>query len=223
MLSQSPSPTLDRVDHAPRSGIVISLYGSGKDVVASERSEGEAALSEQTRWMMAVRDARDREAFGRLFDHFAPRLKAMLMRGGMAAAAAEDVVQDVMLTAWRKADQFDPGRAEVSAWLYRIARNRQVDIARREARPMPEEIAPPEAHEDDAGQSLSLEQESERLRGALAALSPDQRALVERAYFGELTHTEIRAETGLPLGTIKSRIRLGLRRLRHELRDLEQK
>jgi len=222
MTLDAGSQTLDRIVQAPRSGAVTRSARIRDGKVTDERTEGQAALSDQTRWMLEVRDRRDRAAFGRLFDHFAPRLKAMLLRGGMGAAAAEDVVQDVMLTAWRKAEQFDPGRAEVSAWLYRIARNRQVDIARRESRPVPEEIAPPAAHEDDAGQALALEQESARLRTALAALAPEQRALVERAYFGELTHTEIHAETGLPLGTIKSRIRLGLQRLRHELRDLDR-
>lgn len=174
--------------------------------------------------MIAVRDQRDKAAFGRLFDHFAPRLKGFVIRAGAPAAQAEDIVQDVMLTLWRKAHLFDPARAQVSSWIYQIARNRQIDIIRKEARPVPEALVPAdEAGDDpdpDAGQALALDQETDKLRQALARLAPAQREMIERAYLGELTHSEIRDATGLPLGTIKSRIRLGLERLRHELKDL---
>ncbi|WP_432657850.1 sigma-70 family RNA polymerase sigma factor [Pseudooceanicola sp. 200-1SW] len=182
--------------------------------------DGEQEQTEQTSWMLAVRDQRDRAAFARLFAHFAPRVKGMLMRSGMGAAAAEDVVQDVMLAVWHKAAQFDPTRAQVSGWIYRIARNRQVDLARKAGRPLPEAVeteTPPEA---DPGAQLALAQEAGELRAALDRLTPEQREVISRAYLGDLTHGEIRAETGLPLGTIKSRIRLGLDRLRHELKDL---
>ncbi|KAA0920510.1 sigma-70 family RNA polymerase sigma factor [Aquicoccus porphyridii] len=170
--------------------------------------------------MLAVRDDRDRRAFAQLFDHFAPRLKGVVARSGAPPAQVEDIVQDVMLTVWRKAHQFDPERAQVSSWIYQIARNRQIDILRRERRPIPEEIARQEDTTPDASQVLALEQETEKLRQALSQLKPAQREMVEKAYLGELSHTDIQAETGLPLGTIKSRIRLGLERLRHELKTI---
>ncbi len=177
-------------------------------------------LSDATIWLLAVRDERDRTAFAKLFDHFSPRLKAMLMKTGLNSGAAEDVLQDVMLSVWRKASQFDPHRAEASAWIYRIARNRRIDLARREGRPVPDEIANEPEAQSDAGMILALDQEARRLREALGNLAPEQSAIIEKAYLGELTHREISTETGLPLGTIKSRIRLGLERLRHELKDL---
>lgn len=178
-------------------------------------------ISPQTQWLLAVRDARDRAAFARLFDHFAPRLTTMMLRSGMARAMADDVAQDVMLTAWQKAHLFDPTRAQASAWIYRIARNRQIDILRRERRPMPDAlIADHEDAEDDAHSALALDQEASRLRAALDTLSAEQREVIEQAYLGDLTHTEIRQRTGLPMGTIKSRIRLALERLRHELKEL---
>lgn len=179
-------------------------------------------LSDQTVWMLAVRDQRDKAAFGRLFDHYAPRLKGMLVRSGASPAQAEDVVQDVMLTLWRKAHLFDPERAQVSAWVYRIARNRNVDLARKSARAVPEELAPEQADDTDTAQAIALEQEAAQLRAALSRLKPDQKAMIEKAYLGELTHSEITEETGLPLGTVKSRIRLGLEKLRHELKGLRQ-
>lgn len=179
-----------------------------------------APFSEPTQWMLAVRNQRDTAAFARLFDHFAPRLKAFIMRGGMGAAQAEEVVQEVMLAVWRKADQFDPHRAQVSAWIYQISRNRQIDVIRKESRPVPEELAEDPGAEPDASQILGLEQEAGLLRQALAKLKPDQRDVIEKAYLGELTHSQISDQTGLPLGTIKSRIRLGLDRLRHELKEL---
>lgn len=169
--------------------------------------------------MLAVRDDRNRESFARLFDHFAPRLKGMLMRGGLQAGLAEEVVQDTMLSVWHKAHLFDPHKAQVSGWIYQIARNRQIDLLRKERRPIPEELKGEEVQEDDALQIVALEQEADRLRRALARLSPEQRELVEKAYFGELSHSELQALTGLPLGTIKSRIRLGLNRLRREMKN----
>lgn len=188
-----------------------------KDAVAPERD-----LSEQTRLMLAVRDSRDRQAFAQLFDFYAPRLKGFVMRGGADAAQAEEIVQDVMLTIWRKADQFDPTRAQVSGWIYQITRNRQIDMIRRVSRAMPEELKHEDEHDPDPGQILALEQETGKLKQALGKLKPEQRQMIEKAYLGELTHQEIHAETGLPLGTIKSRIRLGLERLRHELKGLRE-
>mgnify|MGYP000155930188 CR=1 FL=1 len=177
-------------------------------------------ISRETDCMLAVRDRRDRAAFAELFDHFAPRLKGFIMRRGTGAGQAGEIVQEVMLTVWHKADQFDPARAQVSAWIYQIARNRQIDIARKENRPLPEELAEDPEAEPDAAQMLALEQEAQHLKRALAKLKHDQREIIEQAYMGELTHQEISARTGLPLGTIKSRIRLGLERLRHDLKDM---
>ncbi len=179
-------------------------------------------ISDQTVWMLAVRDARDKAAFARLFDFYGPRLKGFVMRGGMDAALAEEIVQDVMLTVWHKAAQFDPERAQVSGWIYQITRNRQIDTIRRTGRAMPEELKHEDEHEPDAGQVLAMEQEAGKLKQALGRLKPDQRAMIEKAYLGDLTHQEIREQTGLPLGTIKSRIRLGLERLRHELKELRE-
>lgn len=176
-----------------------------------------AELSQETIWMVAVRDARDKTAFAALFDHFAPRLKGFVMRSGLSAAQAEEIVQDVMLTIWRKSEQFDPHRAQVSAWIYQITRNKQIDLIRKERRPVPEELTQDDQVEPDASQMLAVEQEAGQLKKALSRLKPDQRAIIEKAYLGELTHQEISKQTGLPLGTIKSRIRLGLERLRHEL------
>lgn len=176
--------------------------------------------SRETEWMLAVRDNRDRAAFAQLFDHFAPRLKGFAMRAGANSAEAEDIVQDVMIKVWQRAHQFDPEQAQVSGWIYRIARNQQIDRFRKARRPEPEMLLPEEDTVPDAGQVVALEQETAGLRAALSRLKPDQREMVERAYLGELSHTEIQAETGLPLGTIKSRIRLALDKLRHEMKDM---
>jgi len=177
-------------------------------------------ISQQTTWMLAVRDAQDRAAFAALFDHFAPRLKGFVMRSGTGSAQAEEIVQDVMLTVWRKANQFDPTRAQVSAWIYQIARNKQIDTYRKDQRPVPEELTRDPEAEPDASQILMMEQEAGKLKMALAMLKPKQREVIEQAYLGELSHQEISTQTGLPLGTIKSRIRLGLEKLRHDLKEL---
>ena len=210
------SETLDR-PLAPHAMRAIGRAGKERKTVKPEPKP-----SEQTLWMIAVRDHRDRAAFAALFDFFAPRLKHFVMRGGVGSGQAEEIVQEVMLTVWRKAAMFDPERAQVASWIYQIARNRQIDKMRRENRPLPEVLAHEPDSEPDAGQMLGLEQETARLKQALGKLKPEQREMIEKAYLGELTHQQIRHQTGLPLGTIKSRIRLGLERLRHELKSIRE-
>ncbi len=177
-------------------------------------------LSRLTGDMIAVRDSRDRAAFGRLFDHFAPRLKAMMLRGGLRDGTAEDVVQDVMLAVWHKAGQFDPHRADAAGWIYGIARNRRIDMARRRPLAQPDEMPELESQEPDAAQIVALQQEARHLAEALARLGPEQAEALRIAYFEDIPHSRISEMTGLPLGTIKSRIRLGLERLRHELKKI---
>ena len=167
--------------------------------------------------MIRVRDDRDREAFARLFAHFAPRVKGFLMKSGTPAQIAEDCAQDVMVTVWNKAHLFDPSRASAATWIFTIARNRRIDLARRDRRPEPEDLGwgpEPEATQED---SVALQQETKVLAKALAELPARQRELIEKCYFGDLSHREIADVTGLPLGTIKSRIRLALDKLRHAM------
>ena len=167
------------------------------------------------RWIEAVAQRRDREAFARLFAHYAPRLKAWLIKTGATGPAAEDFAQDAMLAVWRKADLFDARRAGASAWIFAIARNRRLDIIRRERRAPPTpEIDPcaPESEQPDA--LLSGAQDARRIRIALGQLTADQAQALRLAFFLEQTHSEIADRLNLPLGTVKSRIRNAMIRLR---------
>ncbi len=164
-----------------------------------------------------IRDAQDQAAFAELFQHFAPRIKAFLIKSGSDAALAEECAQEVMATLWHKAYLFDPTRATVATWVFTIARNKRIDVLRKQRRPEPEDLGwGPEA-EPEQEDVLALQQETAQLRDAMAALPEAQRQLIEKAYFGDLSHREIASQTGLPLGTIKSRIRLALDRLRHAM------
>ncbi|MDJ0821771.1 MAG: sigma-70 family RNA polymerase sigma factor [Paracoccaceae bacterium] len=167
--------------------------------------------------MLRIRDQKDETAFVEMFGHFAPRVKAFLMRSGSDAATAEECVQEVMATVWHKAHLFDPSRASVATWVFTIARNKKIDALRKQRRPEPEELTWGPAAEPDQADVIGLQQESEQLGEAIASLPAKQRELIEKAYFGDLSHSEIAEQTGLPLGTIKSRIRLALERLRHAM------
>lgn len=169
--------------------------------------------------MLAIRERQDTAAFARLFEHFAPRIKAFLIKSGASNTMAEDCAQDVMTTVWQKAQLFDPSRASVATWIFTIARNRRIDLLRKEKRPEPEDLPWGPEPEPDQTDVLGLQQESKKLQDALIQLPEKQRILVERCYFGDMSHSEIATETGLPLGTIKSRLRLALEKLRHELKQ----
>ena len=166
----------------------------------------------------AVRDRQDKEAFAALFGHFAPRVKSFLMISGATHDLAEECAQDVMATLWRKAHLFDPAKASVSTWIFTIARNRRIDFLRKQRRPEPEDLSWGPQSEPEQAEVVALNQETEQLGRAMAQLPANQRELIESAYFGDLSHSEIAGKTGLPLGTIKSRIRLALERLRHAMK-----
>ena len=167
--------------------------------------------------LMAVRDAQDRAAFAELFAHFGPRVKSFLMKSGASPDLAEECTQEVMVTLWRKSHLFDPAKASVSTWIFTIARNRKIDLLRKQRRVEPEDLPWGPEPDPDQADAIGMQQETEILGKAIAALPDKQRLLIEKAYYGELTHSEIAAQTGLPLGTIKSRIRLALDRLRHTI------
>jgi RNA polymerase sigma-70 factor (ECF subfamily) len=167
--------------------------------------------------MRAIADHADEAAFAENFAYIAARVKAFLMKSGATAATAEDCAQDVMATLWRKAAMFDPTRASLSTWIFTIARNRRIDLLRRDKRAEPEDLPWGPEPEPDQADALALQQDTTRLGEALAQLPEAQRDLIQRAYFGDLSHGEIAQITGLPLGTIKSRIRLALDKLRQAM------
>lgn len=163
--------------------------------------------------------AGDRTAFAMLYDHFAPRLKAYLMRQGSPEDVAEELVQESLVTAWRRATTFDPVQASVATWLFTIARNKRIDRLRRERRPEfdPEDPALMPDPEPAADAVLEAGEAETRVRQAMAGLPPEQTRLLELAFFEDLSHRDIATRENLPLGTVKSRIRLALARLKAKL------
>jgi RNA polymerase sigma-70 factor (ECF subfamily) len=188
-------------------------------------AEANLSAEESRRLMFLVAAEQDRAAFARLFGFFAPRLKAFMLRGGMAASAAEDVAQETMLLVWKNASYYDPARAAVSTWIFTIARNVRIDRLRRESRPAAVERAFDPSDEPDepaSGEAVVLAAErDERVRAAIAQLSDEQAEILRLSFFADKPQSEIASVLGIPLGTVKSRVRLALGRLRLILDDLK--
>jgi RNA polymerase sigma-70 factor (ECF subfamily) len=158
----------------------------------------------------------DRSAFKALFAFYAPRIKGYIKRLATDDATAEELTQEVMLTVWRKAKLFDARQASASTWIFRIARNRRIDLARRASKPdldADEPMLQPEAVEAPDIAAHARDRDA-RVREALKTLPDDQISLLRRAFFDGLSHSEIAEAEGLPLGTVKSRIRLAFNKLR---------
>jgi RNA polymerase sigma-70 factor (ECF subfamily) len=165
--------------------------------------------------LIAAVAGRNRAAFVALFGRYAGRVKAFAMRGGVGGADADEIAQDVMVAVWRNAAGYDPAKAGVATWIFAIARNRRIDHLRRAGRPAPDPADPlfqPDPQPDGFAALSGAERET-RLGAALAALSPEQRRVLVASFYEGLSHGEIAAREGLPLGTVKSRIRLAFRRL----------
>lgn len=169
----------------------------------------------------AVAENRDRLAFATLFDYYGPRLKSWLMRQKMNAQESEDLVQDVMIVLWHKAHLYDPAKSSLSTWLFRIARNRRIDAARRQKSRVLDETDPslipesPVAADDvvETGDREAL------VKAALQQLPAEQVELIRMAFFLGQSHSEIAGNTGLPLGTVKSRLRLAFGKLKKLLAE----
>jgi RNA polymerase sigma-70 factor (ECF subfamily) len=173
--------------------------------------------TELIRLLNAVAQAQDRKAFAQLFVYFAPRVKGFLIRTGLAEPVAEEVTQEVMIAVWRKASYFDPSRAGASTWVFTIARNQRIDRLRRARSRTADPLLDPGDEPDSppSGEDIVIMAErEEEVRKALATLSNEQATIVRLSFFSETPHAEIAQELGIPLGTVKSRVRLALNRLR---------
>ncbi|MEM9053988.1 MAG: sigma-70 family RNA polymerase sigma factor [Pseudomonadota bacterium] len=169
--------------------------------------------------MEQIASARSRPAFATIFEYFAPRLKSYLMRLGSEASTAEEIMQEVMLNIWRKAEQYDRRQASVSTWIFRIARNRRIDSLRRNNKPELDAedpmLRPAEAEQPDI--TVNRAQIEVKVREVIETLPEEQLVLLKAAFYEGLTHSEIAKTYDLPLGTVKSRIRLAFMRLRGSL------
>jgi RNA polymerase sigma factor (sigma-70 family) len=191
-------------------------------VVTPQGDQGALPANEEMAALLrAVATQGDRQAFAVLFKHFAPRVAAYLRRGGTPAASAEDLAQEAMAILWRKSAGYDPARGSVATWIFTIARNLRIDRHRRDGTSgwsfIDGEDAERPDHPDPAAspeERLAARQREARVRGALRQLSREQARVLQLSYFTESPHSEIARELGIPLGTVKSRIRRALITLR---------
>ncbi len=168
--------------------------------------------------LVAIGNKKDKECFIDIFNHFAPRIKSFLIKGGLQAEIADELAQETMLAIWNKAQSYDPKQAAASTWIFTIARNKRIDHLRK--------IANYRTQSDDNMvfedpgatpiENTTQKQETQRIKDALRTLPEEQLTLIKKSFFEDKSHAIIAEETGIPLGTVKSRIRLALDRLRGE-------
>lgn len=178
-------------------------------------------LNDLSREQLAMRvgQCRDKQAFALLFSYYAPRIKSYLLKHNINSDLAEDLAQETMVIFWRKAEQYDLKKAKFSTWLYRIARNKLIDHKRKfkypEVNADDQLVQLPSNEETDA--PAIAHQNGDLVREAIKTLSAPQRLTIELSYFEDASHAEISRRLSVPLGTVKSRIRLAFNALRKEL------
>ena len=168
--------------------------------------------------LSAVGKHKDKDAFIQLFEHFAPRIKSFLMKSGASPETADELAQETMLTIWNKAESYNPAQAAASTWIFTIARNKRIDALRRTKRHDPDPADPllVEDAQPGPGQNALHREETRILSEAIKTLPDEQALLVRKSFFEDKSHAVIAEETGIALGTVKSRIRLALERLRKD-------
>ncbi len=168
--------------------------------------------------LQSVGKNQDKEAFIELFEHFAPRIKSFLMKGGSSPEQADELAQETMLAIWRKARSYDPKQAAASTWIFTVARNKRIDLLRKTKRHDPNPSDPLLLKDESNGPSENVIQleETTRIAQVLKTLPEEQADLVKKSFFEDKSHAAIAEETGIALGTVKSRIRLALERLRKD-------
>ena len=217
---QQAVPCLDLLRRISLASPMPSTFRAPQRLV--RMPSGKRETSEPPHWevlIWAIAADQDRDAFARLFSYFAPRVKAFMQRSGVAADAAEELAQETMINVWRKADLFDAGTAGAAAWIFTIARNLRIDAYRRNQRGI-DAVATEFEFDTEAEDALQpdaammAKQDQTRIRAALQQLSPEQLRVVELSFFEQKAHADIATALGIPLGTVKSRLRLAMNRLR---------
>jgi RNA polymerase sigma factor (sigma-70 family) len=191
---------------APRASVARVVQGQWDD------------QSDDLALMAAITAHADRAAFARVFKRYAPKVKAHLVARGAAAAVADELTQDVMLVLWKKAALFDARRGSVASWLYTISRNCLLNQIRHESRrPVEIDVPPIDAVPATGEQQLAAAESRRTLAGFVEELPEEQREILHAAYWSGMTLQECATERSLPLGTVKTRVRLALGRLRKHL------
>lgn len=162
-----------------------------------------------------IASQRDRQAYAVLFMRFAPRVKAFVMGQGLTAQEAEDLAQDALLNVWRKAEMFDPAKATASTWIYSIARNLRIDLARKAKRvkALPEDLWLSE-NEKPADDMMADAQSAKSIGYLLNTLPEEQKTILRLSFYEDMSHGDIAKTLSIPLGTVKSRMRLAMSRMR---------
>lgn len=218
------SQSIERCKNGPPKGVKPAPVVRGQSDAAQSRIRG-TVMSEDPEHMSRLIDAvarnEDVAAFEALFRHFGPKVKAYMMRRAGSPQIAEELMQETMMAVWNKAALFDADRGSPSAWIFTIARNQFISAYRKQNRPEfdPNDPAFVPAQTEPVDLGLESRQDAERVHAAMQALPAEQRELVQRSFFGEVSHNALAEELRLPLGTVKSRIRMAIAKLRKSLEE----
>jgi RNA polymerase sigma-70 factor (ECF subfamily) len=172
--------------------------------------------------LQKVAQTRDVEAFRKLFELYGPRVKSYMMRQGADSTTAEDLAQETLLTVWRKAQLYSDEKGSATTWIFTIARNLRIDRLRREVswQPLPENRDEEASDAPDPEEEVTEKERRDKVRAVLATLPPDQSEVVTLSYVEGLSHSEIAERLGLPLGTVKSRMRLAYQKVKEAVEDI---
>lgn len=200
----------------PRRRLAVPAQTKGMPVMEKRNSSPGEDIGAR---IVAIAASADMDAYEALFRDFGPRIRAYMIKMTRDAQVSEDLMQETMLAIWRKAGQYDPARGPASAWIYTIARNIWIDAWRRQRRPAidPDDPALSMEPEPDAPKQIEARQSQEAVRRAMERLPAEQIDIIRLSFFEEASHSMIAAKLGLPIGTVKSRIRLAFGRLRAAL------
>ena len=188
----------------------------------NNQAAAQSLLEEMNILLGHVAETSDRAAFERLFEFFAPRVKGYLIKIGTSGELAEDLAQETLLKVWRKAKLFDSSKASASTWIFTIARNLRIDAARRASRPTidPDDASMAPEEEPLADEIIERGERDKKIHASFSSLPANQLEVVKMHFIEDATHSEISERLNVPLGTVKSRLRLAFQKIRKDIGDL---